>query len=94
MISWFLHMYPKNKILTHPYAPTRTEIFDCYEETNNLVTHRLEQKSKELDRCQQLVRNLISRNGPEMHEYTHITLNYNFYTSELLSQSKKKMFMY
>ena len=43
-----------------------------------------------MNECQQLARNLISGIGPGIFEHTHITRNYKFYTSELLSQSKNK----
>ena len=46
MISWFLHVHPKNKILARRYAPTRTDIFDCYEEINDLATYGLEHNPK------------------------------------------------
>ena len=41
MISWFLHVHPKNEIVAHRYPPTFTEIFDCYEQIDDFATHGL-----------------------------------------------------
>lgn len=86
MISWFHYVHPKN----NRFTPHFTEIFDCYEQVNDLATNGLEQTPKELNGCQKLARNLISGSAPSHFENTHITRNYKFYTSELLSQSKNK----
>lgn len=90
MISWFLYAHPKNEIIVKRSTPTHTEIFDCYEQINDLATNGLDQTPKELNDCQYLARNLISGIGHDSKELIHIVRNYKFYTSELLSQSKHK----
>lgn len=91
IVSWFLHVHPKNKILAHRMAPQHTQIFDCYEEINDLATHGLERKiSSKLDNCQRLARNVITGNVPGSYEYAHVVRNYRFYISKLLSQAGNK----
>jgi len=89
MVSWFLYTHPKNKI--RHVSSKGKNIYDCYEQVDDLATDGLDRKaSGTLDDCQQLARDVIKGNVKGHDEYVHITRNYSFYISELLLQADNK----
>lgn len=94
MISWFIYAHPKNGLL-HTYDKS-TELFDCYDQVDDLVTYGLQRQTNDTLKttsgksCQELAQNVV-QGKPSF--YLHMARNYEYYTSDILKETSNEIFL-
>merc|ERR1711862_337047 len=94
MISWFIYAHPKNNLL-HSYDKS-TELFDCYDQVDDLVTYGLQKQTNDTLKttsgksCQEIAQDVIQ--GKPSY-YLHMAKNYEYYTSDILQDARNEIFL-
>ena len=94
LLSWFIYAHPKNNLL-YSYVK-QTELFDCYDQVDELVTYGLSKVENDPVltssgmKCQELAKNVVM--GKPSY-YLHMAKNYEYYTDEILQDETNEIFV-
>merc|ERR1711862_913819 len=95
MISWFIYAHPKNNLL-HSYDKS-TELFDCYDQVDDLVTYGLQKQTNDTLKttsgksCQEIAQDVIQ--GKPSY-YLHMAKNYEYYLATSCKTQEMKYFFF
>jgi len=94
-VSWFLYAHPKNKMLPHVNEYSE-KLYQCYDQINDLTTVGLSPTNGKTtaveNECKKFAKECIG-GKLDNHVCPHMSMNYKFYTEDLLKEENKEIFV-